>query len=139
MTLKNKLILIVDDDDLTQKMLDIFFRSTGAKVLFERNCKGAFRVLDQIKPDIIILNLNEMDLRDPEYCKQVKEKFSKGVTPIIVTSTIPVSQYKERVSFLGDIRYFQKPYSSIKLLNSAHEMLKIPMLPRQARRFNLRA
>ncbi len=139
MTLKNKSILIVDDDDLTQKMLDIFFRSTGARVLFEKDCKGAFRVLDQIRPDIIILNLNEIDLRDSEYCKQVKEKFSKVVIPIIITSTMTVFQYKKRASSLGAIRYFQKPYSSINLLNSAHEVLKIPMVPSQVRRFNLRA
>ena len=136
MVLKDKQILIVDDDDLTRKMLNIFFVSTGAWVLLEKDYKGASRLLDQIRVDIIILNLNEIDMDDSEYCKQIKEQFSKVATPIIITSTIPVSQCEERVSSLGAIRYFQKPYSSSNLLNTTREILEIPMMPNQVRTFN---
>ncbi len=139
MSLKDKQILIVDNDDLTLKMLHMIFKSTGARILLEQDCQGASRVLDQIKPDIIILNLHENDMKDSEYCKQMKEKFSKVVTPIIVTSTMTVFQYKERASSLGAIRYFQKPYSPSNLLNTACEILEIPMMPNQVRTFNLRA
>ena len=139
MNLKNKSILIVDDDDLTLKMRDMIFSSTGARVLLEKDCKGASRVLDQISPDIIILNLNEVDMSDSEYCKQMKEKFSKVVIPIIITSTMTVFQYKKRASSLGAIRYFQKPYSSSNLVNTACEILEIPVIPNQVQPFHLRA
>ena len=139
MNLKNKSILIVDDDDLTLRMLDIVFKSTGARVLLEKDCQGAFRVLDQIRPDIIILNLNEIDMADSEYCKQMKKKFSKVVTPIVVTSTMTAFQYKERASSLGAIRYLQKPYSPSDLRNTACEILEIPMIPNQMQPFHLRA
>ncbi len=129
MTLKNKSVLIVDDDDSTVKMLDMFFTSNGARVLLEEDLKGASSLLDQIRPDIIILNLNEIDMYDSEFCKRIKENFSKVVTPIIITSTIPVSQYKERLSYLSNVHYFQKPYSSLNLISLAREMLEIPMLP----------
>ena len=135
MSLNNKSVLIVDDDDLTLKMLGMIFKSAGARVLLERDCKGAFRVLDQIRPDVIILNLNEIDMDDSEYCKQIKDKFSKVVIPIIITSTMSVSQYKERTSSLGGIRYFQKPYSSLNLLNTAFETLGIPNTDKQGADF----
>ncbi len=38
MNLKNISILIVDDDYLTLKMLDMSFKSTGARVLLEKDC-----------------------------------------------------------------------------------------------------
>lgn len=136
MSLKNKLILIVDNDDSTLKMLDILFKSSGATVMLEKDCKGTFSLFDQMRPDITILNLNEIDMDDSEYCKQIKEKFSRVVTPIIFTSTMPVSKYKERLSYLRDIHYFQKPYSSLKLFNTACEMLEIPMTTNQVRTFH---
>ena len=138
MSLKNRSVLIVDNDDMTLKMLDMFFKSAGARVLLEKDCERASMALDQTRPDIIILNLNEVDMDDSEYCKQMKEKFSKIVTPIIITSTIPVSHYEERLSSLGAIRYFQKPYSSSNLLNTAREILEIPMRPNQVRTLHLR-
>ena len=139
MSLKNKSVLIVDNDDLTLKMLDMFFKSAGARVLLEKDCEGASMALDQIRPDIIILNLNEVDMDDSEYCKQIKEKFSKIATPIIITSTMSLAYYEERLSSLGAIRYFQKPYSSSNLLNTAREILEIPMRPNQVRTFHSRA
>ncbi len=139
MNLKGKQILIVDDDELTLEMLEAFFKLAGYRVLLERDCKGASSVLDQIKVDIIILNLNANDMNDSEYCKQMKEKFSKIVTPIIITSTMPVSQYEERAYSLGAVRYFQKPYSSLHLRNTACEILEILMPISQMRPFRLRA
>jgi len=135
MNLKDKQILIVDDDELTLKMLDAFFNSAG-RVFLERDCKGASRVLDQTKVDIVILNLSKADMDDSESCKQMKEKFSKIVTPIIITSTMPVSQYKERLSYLSNVHYFQKPYSSLNLRNTAHKMLEVPITPNQAITFH---
>ena len=139
MSLKNKSVLIVDNDDSTLRMLDLFFTSTGAKVLLEGNVKDASRLLDQIRPDMIILNLNEIDMDDSEYCKQIKENFSKVATPIIVTSTISVQQFEERASDLRAIHYLQKPYSSLDLVNAAREILEISMTASHVRPFHLRA
>lgn len=139
MSLNNKSILIIDNDAQTLKMLEIIFKSAGGRVLLERDCKGASRVLDQIRPDVIILNLNEIDMADSVYCEHIKERFSKLAIPIIVTSTIPVSQYKERLSYLSEIHYFQKPYSSLNLLSTAFEVLGIPIPTNEVRTFNLRA
>ena len=139
MSLKNKSVLIVDNDDSTLRMLDMFFTSTGAKVLLEENVKDASRLLDQIRPDMIILNLNEIDMDDSEYCKQIKENFSKVATPIIVTSTISVQQFEERASDLRAIHYLQKPYSSLDLVDAAREILEISIKASQVRPFHLRA
>lgn len=139
MSLKDKSILIVDDDDLTLKMLSMIFQSAGARVLIENDCKGASRALEQTRPDIIILNLNEIDMDDSLYCEQIKEKFSKLAIPIIVTSTIPVPKYKDKLSYLSDIQYFQKPYSSLHLLKMVFELLEGPIAPNKAKSFNLQA
>jgi DNA-binding response OmpR family regulator len=117
----------------------MIFQSSGARVLIENDCKGASRALEQIRPDIIILNLNEIDLDDSVYCEQIKEKFSKSIIPVIVTSTIPVSQYKERLSYLEGIQYFQKPYSSLQLLNTVSEALEVSMPTNKVRPFRLQA
>lgn len=139
MSLKDKSVLIVDDDDLTLKMLSMIFQSAGARVLIENDCKGASQALEQIRPDIIILNLNEIDMDDSLYCEQIKEKFSKLAIPIIVTSTIPVPKYKDKLSYLSDIQYFQKPYSSLHLLKTVFELLEGPIAPNKAKFFNLQA
>ena len=139
MSLNNKSILIVDDHELTLKMLSVIFQLAGARVLIENDCKGAYRALKQIRPDIIILNLREIDIDDSVYCEQIKEKFSKSIIPLIVTSTIPLSQYKERLSYLEGIQYFQKPYSSLHLLETVSELLKVAMPPKKAESLNLRA
>ncbi|MDT8317752.1 MAG: response regulator [bacterium] len=135
MNLNNKLILIADSDYLTLKMLDMFFKSAGAKVLLEEECKNVFGLLDQIRPDIIILNMNEVHIDDCEYCKQMKGELSKAAIPTIITSTMPVSKYEEKISSMGAIRYFQKPYSSSHLVDSVREILEIPIMPGQTRTF----
>ena len=136
MRLKNKLILIVDNDDLTLKMLDIFFKSTGATVLLEKDCKSASSLVDQTTPDVIILNIKGVDMDDSEHCRQIKEKFCKVPATVIVTSTISARQFEEKASALRAIHYFQKPYPLSDLLNRTCEVLKPSLTPNQAITFH---
>ena len=125
MVLKNKLILIIDDDPLTLKMLDIFFKSKGARVLLEKDCQNALITIDKVKPDITILNIDEFYMRDDESCRIIRERFSRVVSPVIFTSTMPEYEYNDRASYLRGLNYFQKPYSLSNLAERAFKVLGV--------------
>ncbi len=122
----DKTLLVIDDDEDTQKMMRYLFMSKGFKVEVARSGTQGLDILNNIKPDAIILDLMMPEMNGFEFCKQVKEINILKEIPVIALSASPVNDHEERILSLGACDFFPKPFESAKLVARVREVIDIP-------------
>ena len=116
-----KRILIVDDSDMTRRLISTAIRRLGdieyeeAKDGFEAIQKLSTKLFDLLFVDINMPNINGLELID--YCKQ-SEQYQQ--IPIIIISTEDSLKDQEKGLALGASDYLMKPIQLDRLI----EMIK---------------
>ena len=124
--MSDKTLLIIDDDEKTQKMMNYLFMCKGFKVEVAASGIQGLDILNNIKPDAIILDLMMPKMNGFEFCKQVKENNLLKEIPVIALSASPIKDYKERILSLGACDFFLKPFKSAELVARTIEVIDIP-------------
>jgi DNA-binding response OmpR family regulator len=87
MNTEKKNILIVDDDPDYLSQLELQVRNMGYKVLTASGEKEAEKVLDDMQPDLAIIDLM-MENKDSGFILSYKMKKKYPVLPIIIASAV---------------------------------------------------
>lgn len=124
MTEKNKKILIIDDDLRMDRMLTFLFDSQGFIVKFSERGRDAFELLNDYRPDVILLDLLIPEMDGFEICDKIKKDPLLKNIPVIVLSALPSHAHKDRALSLGACDYIEKPFVAVDLLNKVKEVVK---------------
>lgn len=115
-------ILIVENDDLTREVLQIFFDcETNHKTKFVKNCKEANHHLTNIKPDVILLDYFLGDGTAEEVISYVRKLYASGIplyangTPRIILSSAMVNLEETSRIYKVD-GFVKKPYTFEELI-----------------------
>ena len=114
--MRDKTLLIIDDDEKTQRMMSYLFMSKGFNVEVAASGTQGLDILKNIKTDVIILDLMMPEMNGFEFCRQVKEINILKEIPVIALSASPVHDHEERILSLGACDFFSKPFESAKLV-----------------------
>lgn len=123
----NKLVLIVDDEEIGLEMIASVLEADGYSVLKASNVKSAIEVLESNKTTI---NVILMDLVMPEHNGFVAIRTIKAqkLTRLIPVMALTASTDKESVvkaMSLGADDYLTKPFDPSDLLNRVRMLCKI--------------
>ncbi len=114
--LKNKVILIVDDEELLREVLNEFFSLEGATVLEAGNGNDGFAMLQQNSVDILISDLR-MPNGDGLFLLQ-KIKTELNYKPYVFLYSGHADTMSETsAEALGATAYFIKPFSVRELVD----------------------
>ena len=114
-------ILIVEDDEKLRNELKIFLEKNGYKVEVLENFKNTIEDILNIKPDIILLDINLPNVDGQYVCKEIRKTSNMGI--IIVTSRD--SEIDELLSInYGADHYITKPYNIQILLAKIASLLR---------------
>ena len=120
-TAKQKLILVIDDDRMVQKLLDLILTQGGYAV---KGLADATKVLDILKdtsPDLIILDLSMPHMSGFDVLKLL---FERGVyTPVIVLSAASQQHNVQYVLDLGARYFISKPFKKEFVLQKVKEVI----------------
>jgi two-component system KDP operon response regulator KdpE len=106
-------ILVVDDEAPIQRILRRNLSVSGYEVLIAENGEDALDMVQQYKPDLILLDLGlPGDVDGLNVCQQVREWTQ---TPIIVLSARTEEAHKVKALDLGADDYLTKPFSNGEL------------------------
>lgn len=86
-TLKNKTVLIADDDMDTLEQLSFQMKNMGMNVLAAESQKEAEEILEKTKPDLAIFDLM-MDNRDSGFILSYKLKKKYPDVPVIIATAV---------------------------------------------------
>jgi signal transduction histidine kinase/ActR/RegA family two-component response regulator len=119
---KNKVILIVEDDEVNFKFLEAVLQNAQAQILQATNGAQAVELCRSIsKIDLILMDLKLPKMNGFEATKQIR-KFNKTI-PIIAQTALVLESEREKCFQAGCTDQITKPIEIAKLVNMINKYL----------------
>lgn len=116
---KQELILVVDDDKNSSELLSIILQEAGYSVALLYSGKSVLKVVKNLKPDIITLDVFLPGLNGWLVLKQLKNDPHTASIPVLIIS---MTNNNELGIALGAINSFAKPVKRIELVTTLREI-----------------
>jgi two-component system, OmpR family, phosphate regulon response regulator PhoB len=102
-------VLLVDDESGIRRILRIFLEVEGFQVLEAVNANQAYQVIDEEKPDVVILDVILFGTTGFEICEKIKgNPVTRGIYVILFTALTKDSDVAEGERVGADL-YLMKP------------------------------
>ncbi len=115
------LILVVDDDPPSVKMISFLLREEGYDVIAASNGVEALRVVEERAPDLIILDIMMPHIDGLEVCRRIRERSN---VPIIFLSAKGETSDRVLGLDMGADDYLAKPFEPAELLARVRAVLR---------------
>jgi PAS domain S-box-containing protein len=125
------IILIVDDQPTNLKMLFSFLLQSGYKVLVAKTGESALQKLQNIAPDLILLDVMMPGLDGFETCRRLKASAETKDIPVIFMTALSEPMDKIKGLKVGAVDYITKPFQQEEVLARIENQLQIRRLQRQ--------
>ncbi|WP_347841250.1 hybrid sensor histidine kinase/response regulator [uncultured Draconibacterium sp.] len=110
-------ILIVDDNPNNIKIVALILRSLKYKIVIATNGEQAIDLVEQTKPDLILLDVMMPKMDGFEACKIIKSKEENESTPIIFITALNDSESLVKGFQAGGVDYITKPFNKDELVS----------------------
>lgn len=117
-------ILVIEDNPDIKEVLDYILVDEGYEVMAFSDA-SSLEVLDQLKPDLILIDEILADVRGSDLIKKLKVCPISGQIPVILISAMP--GLKEIAEECGATAYIEKPFD----IDTITEVIKNILLPKQ--------
>ena len=107
-------ILIVDDDESTNKVLTDLFTFKGYSVKAVASGDDAFRVLQNTTPKILLLDIILSKMSGYEICKRIKSEDKFKNLLIFYITAVPRSEVEGKIDETGADGFFLKPFDYLE-------------------------
>lgn len=118
------LIYIVEDDENIQEIESVALKSSGHEVLAFGNARGFYNQLQEILPDLVVLDIMLPDESGNEIIKKLRGRAETKKIPVIMvtakTSEIDLVRGIED----GADDYLKKPFSVMELISRVKALLR---------------
>ena len=121
--MKQKL-LIVDDQHGIRVLLTEVFAGEGYETFQASNGKAALEIVQNEKPDLVLLDMKIPGMDGLEILKHIK-KIDSGIKVIMMTAYGELDMIKEATE-LGALTHFTKPFDIDDLRQEVNRQLKAP-------------
>jgi putative two-component system response regulator len=122
-------ILIVEDDKVSRKLLTRILSSTGFKNVHAiPNANHLLKFYRQIKPDLLILDLNLPGINGFQAMQRLREEYPDGFLPVLVISSDDEEHVHLRALASGAKDFLGKPYNRAKVLVRCRNLIETHLL-----------
>ena len=109
-------VLVVDDSPTIRKILGLTLEKEGYNVIAEANGQSALRRLEQMVPNVVLLDIAMPDLDGYEVCKRIKQDPRTSAVPVIMLSGKGAFFDKVKGHLAGATEYLTKPFETPAVL-----------------------
>jgi len=120
-SLRNKRILIIDDDREMLQLLEVSFSRTEAQIFKAANGAEGLRQFRTQQPDLVILDIMMPEMDGWEVCRRIRQLSD---VPIIFLTALGGEEDVVRGLDYGAVDYVAKPFSPKVLLARAQAALR---------------
>ncbi|MEQ8190665.1 MAG: hybrid sensor histidine kinase/response regulator [Candidatus Eremiobacterota bacterium] len=110
------LILIVDDNSVSIRMLVHVLKKKDYDIAISRNGCQAINMLEDIHPDLILLDIMMPDLDGFKVCRTLKDNPRTREIPVIFLTAKEETEDLVQAFELGAVDYVTKPFNGLELL-----------------------
>ena len=119
------LILIVDDNDSSRYIKVAAVKRAGYRVVEAMTGQDALRLSRELRPDLVLLDVNLPDLSGIEVCRRLKDDLQPPVHVLQVSSTSVTDADRARGLVAGADAYLTEPVSPEVLLATVGALLRV--------------
>jgi len=127
-------ILIVDDDEISIRLLEEIFDKAGYKNIYTTSdSTQAVEMFISIQPDLLVLDLWMPSVTGFEVMEQLRQMYVDTFLPIIVLSHDADHQARFKALESGAKDFLNKPYDRVEVLIRFRNLIEAQMLHKQAK------
>lgn len=117
-------VMVVDDSVTVRKVTSRLLERQGYEVITAKDGVDAITQLQDVVPDIMLLDIEMPRMDGFEVATQVRHDPRLAHVPIIMITSRTGEKHRDRAFSIGVNRYMGKPFQETELLRSLSELLK---------------
>jgi chemosensory pili system protein ChpA (sensor histidine kinase/response regulator) len=118
-------VMVVDDSVTVRKVTSRLLERQGYKVVTAKDGVDAISQLEELTPDIMLLDIEMPRMDGFEVANLVRHNPRIAETPIIMITSRTGEKHRERAFQIGVNCYMGKPFQEQELLENIHELLGV--------------
>jgi len=118
-----KKILIVEDEESLLKLESILLTSKGYDVRGVPNGQAALQALNEVKPDLILLDVMLPEIDGFEVCRRIKSDPENRHIPIIMLTAKKSREDMAKGEQVGADWYITKPFKAAMVIETIQRFL----------------
>ena len=119
----NRLVMVVDDSKVVRRIVEKGLAEAGFKVITAEDGKKALELLNDIRPDLILTDIEMPDINGFEFCGSLHTNPELSSVPIVAMSSRTERGYMKRMLQNGASAYLCKPFNIDELVILVEKML----------------
>ena len=116
-------VLVVDDDPVIQKLLQVNFQMEGYEVVLAGDGVEAIEKAREVHPDLIVLDVMMPRMNGLEAAEKLKADSATSAIPIIILSAKAQEVDVKAGKATGVEEYMTKPFDPLELLARVGELI----------------
>ncbi|HET6474158.1 MAG TPA: Hpt domain-containing protein, partial [Pseudomonadales bacterium] len=116
-------VMVVDDSVTVRKVTSRLLERQGMDVMLAKDGVEAIAMLQERRPDIMLLDIEMPRMDGFEVARQVRHDDRLSKLPIVMISSRTGSKHQERAVELGVNRFLGKPFQENELLATIEELV----------------
>ncbi len=116
-------VMVVDDSITVRKVTSRLLERHNMQVLTARDGVDAITVLQEAKPDVMLLDIEMPRMDGYELARHIRNTAELADIPIIMITSRTGEKHRERAMALGVNRYLGKPFQETELLENIYTLL----------------
>ena len=116
--------LVVDDDRLLLRLIEINLGKTGIEVLLADSCREALRIAREERPDVILLDIMMPVMDGYQVMEELKASRETRDIPVIMLTAKSGREDRMRCEKMGVAAYLTKPFSLEELRVAVRRILE---------------
>jgi excisionase family DNA binding protein len=117
------LVLIVGDDERVREYVRVNLEMEGYAVREAGSAEEGLRVLDEVSPDLILLDVMMPEVDGWEMLRRVQERHGVGAIPVVMFSGKVNEQSAQEATARGAQGFVGKPFDPQQLIEHAKQLL----------------
>jgi two-component system, cell cycle response regulator DivK len=122
-SVKDKRILIVEDNELSMKLFHDLLEAHGYQTLQTRDGMEALRIAREHRPDLILMDIQLPEISGLEVTKWLKEDDELRSIPVIAVTAFAMRGDEEKFREGGCEDYIAKPISVARLIQTVQRFV----------------
>ena len=122
-TQQGPVVLIVDDDERVREYVRVNLEMEGYAVREAGNAEEGLGVLEEVSPDLILLDVMMPEVDGWEMLRRVQERHGVGAIPVVMFSGKVNEQSAQEATARGAQGFVGKPFEPQQLIEHAKQLL----------------
>src|SRR3984885_14931230 len=119
-----KQILAIDDSKAIRFLLQTALGRECHVITVPDGYSAMYYLSHRAQPDLIIADPQLPDMENWELIQQLSSSGMYGDIPLMVLSGLDVKETEAKCMEYGVVRYFQKPFNPVELIDAIHGLVK---------------